>query len=293
MKQEPIHEHINFSSANTGAKINKYLAHTKSYCGMLNFKKPLLLLLIAVFCTAPTYADCAGTGLSVFPNGPVIRQNSIFMVEGYAESQNVILELNKKHNIYLKIGKKRVKLLVTEICVGQFFLTQAILKPETELEAGVEYTMHIDDLPEYERFNKYNNATHKYEQVKYKVIKGKDLDRPKISSRSMELKKTLVQYGCGPAIHVVFTNPSKDQSDIIVKTTVKNLKTGKETTYYIKPDRDKIKVGHEMCSGAFDFDGDFYEVEFSYMDASGNITVWTGERIKFTKPLKETDHNDE
>ena len=50
-----------------------------------------------------------------------------------------------------------------------------------------------------------------------------------------------------------------------------------------------------MCSGAFDFEenSNNYEVEFSFMDASGNLTSWTGERIKFTKPTKETNHNDE
>jgi hypothetical protein len=48
-----------------------------------------------------------------------------------------------------------------------------------------------------------------------------------------ELKKTLVHYGCGPSTHVVFSNPVKDNSDIIVKTTVKDLKTGNETTYQI------------------------------------------------------------
>jgi hypothetical protein len=63
------------------------------------------------------------------------------------------------------------------------------------------------------------------------------------------------------------------------------VKTGKETSYYIVPDSDKIYVGHGMCSGAFVFDeGNNYELEFTFMDASGNFTSWTGERIKFTKP---------
>jgi hypothetical protein len=256
--------------------------------------KQLLTLILGLFCTATVYADCAGTGLWIFPSGQTIKQNSIFVLDGYAESQNVILSLNKKHNIYLKSGNKKIKLLVTEICVGQFYLTQAVLKPETELEAGLEYTMYIDSLPEYESFNKYNRTTQKYEPVTYKVVAGKDTEKPILSGRPKELKKTLVHYGCGPSIHVVFSKPAKDQSDIIIKTTVKNLETGKETTYYIEPDGDKIKVGHGMCSGAFDFDdSNNYEVDFSFMDASGNLTIWTGERIKFTKPTKTTNYDDE
>ncbi len=76
---------------------------------------------------------------------------------------------------------------------------------------------------------------------------------------------------------------------MLIKTTVKNLKTGKETTYYIQPEEGKINVGHDMCSGAFDFDdSENYEVGFSFMDASGNLTEWTGDRIKFTKPTPDS-----
>jgi hypothetical protein len=252
--------------------------------------KYLLTLIIGLFSAVSVYADCAGSGLWVFPNRPTINQNSIFIINGYAESQNVILALNKKHNIYLKSGQKKVRLLIVEICVGQYYLTQAVLKPETELETGLEYTMCIDNLSEYESLNRYNKTSNKYESVMYKVFAEKDNEKPQLSSKPKELSKTLVEYGCGPSIHVVFSNPAKDKSDIVIKTTVKNLKTGKETTYYIEPDGNKIKVGHDMCSGAFDFDqSNNYEVEFSFMDASGNFATWTGERIKFTKPTKLTN----
>lgn len=257
--------------------------------------KQLLTIIIGLFWTATVYAECGMNGLSIFPNGQTIKQNSIFILDGYAESQKVVLGLNKKHDIYLKNGNKRIKLLVAEICVGQFNLTQAILKPETELEAGLEYTMYIDSLPEYESFNKYNTTTRKYEPVTYKVIAERDNERPKLTAKPKELKKTLVHFGCGPSIHVVFSNSAKDSSEIIVKTTVKDLKTGKETTYYIQPNGDKIYVGHGMCSGAFDFEGknNNYEVEFSFMDASANLTAWIGERIKFSKPTKETNYDAE
>ena len=43
-----------------------------------------------------------------------------------------------------------------------------------------------------------------------------------------------------------------------------------------------------MCSGAFEFEDDIqYEVDFTFMDASGNQTQMGGERIKFTKPKNE------
>lgn len=255
--------------------------------------KQVLVLIISLFCTASVYADCAVTGLWVFPNGPTIKQNSIFVLNGYADSQNIIRKLNKKHLVYLKAGEKKINLLVIEICVGQYYLTQALLKPETELEAGIEYTLHIDELPKYESLSRYNKRIGRDESVTYRVVAEKDGEKPKLLSKSKEIKKTLIQYGCGPSIHVVFSNPAKDKSDMLVKTTVKNLNTGRETTFYIEPDGDKIKVGHGMCSGAFNFDdGNEYEVEFSFMDASGNLTA-PGKRIRFTRPTVETGEDSE
>ncbi len=121
--------------------------------------RQLLTVILGLTWSATVYADCAGAGLWIFPSGHTVKENPIFVLEGYAESQHVILGLNKKHSIYLKSGMRRVKLFVTEICVGQFHVTQAVLKPEAELEAGRQYTMFIENLPVYERFQRYNNAT--------------------------------------------------------------------------------------------------------------------------------------
>lgn len=252
---------------------------------MCNYIKQILILLITCFWAGTVYSDCGGTGLYVFPSGKAIKQNTIFILEGYAESQHIILGLNKKHHIYLKSGNNKVRLIVTEIYKGQFYLTQALLKPETELVAGLEYTMHIDSLPEYESFNHYNDKTKSYEPIKYNVVAGIDNVKPLFTSVPKEIDKLYLHYGCGPAMSVDFDFPVKDSSEVTIKTTVKNLKSGVETTYFIAPQNNQIVVGHGMCSGAFTFDeSNDYEVEFSFMDASGNLTSWVGDRIKFTKP---------
>ena len=256
---------------------------------MCNFMKQILSILIGLLWTATVYAECAGTALWVFPSSQTIKQNTIFILDGYAESQNVILGLNKKHDIYLKSGNKKVKLIVTGIYTGQFYLTQALLKPETELVAGVEYTMFIDSLPEYDRFTRYNDKTKLYEPIKYKVVAGIDNDKPLLTSVPKEIDKSYIRFGCGPAMSVDFDFPVTDSSEVTIKTTVKNIKSRIETTYFIMPRNNQIIVGHGMCSGAFTFDeSNDYEVEFSFMDSSGNQTSWVGDRIKFTKP---TDKN--
>lgn len=251
--------------------------------------KKLISFIMCLFVSVSVYAICRSNMLSIFPSGQTIKQNSVFILDGYANSQDIILNLNTKHNIYLLSGNKKIKLIVSEIYVGQYRLTQAMLKPETELEAGLEYTMHIDSLPVRERFNRYNNVTKEYEPVTYKVIAGRDNEKPQLSQKPSVVNKTFVYFACGPSIHVVFSNPATDSSEIIVKTTVKNLKSGKETTYFIEPNGDKIEVGRGMCSGAFNFDdSNDYEVEFSFMDGCGNLKKWKGKRIKFSKPTKRT-----
>ncbi len=243
--------------------------------------KKLIIICLSILYSISTFAMCESSNLSVFPQDETINQNSIFVLEGYGSSQTIILGLNKKYNVYLKSNNKKIKLLVTEICIGQFKLTQAILKPETLLEAGVEYLMYIDNLPLSESLP--NNVVHKY-----KVSFKKDTIKPEVKTNPKEVSKSYELYDCGPSVHVVFNNTAKDNSKILVKTTVKNLKTAKETVYYILPDGDKLNVGHGMCSGAFYFDeSNDYEIEFSFMDASGNITNWEGQRIKFTRPISE------
>jgi hypothetical protein len=248
----------------------------------------LLTIALALICaTAAAQAMCASSRLAVFPNGSTIGRHPIFVLEGYANSQKVITGLNKQYAIYLQSGRSRVRLMVRNVYVGDFRLTQALLYPESELTVGLDYTLHIDSLPDGERVNR---MTRYQDSVTYKVIAENDTQSPRLISQPEEVAKTLAFFGCGPATHVVFSNPAHDESEIIVKTTVRNVHSGKETTYLIVPDSNKIRVGHGMCSGAFTFDGTHeYEVEFTFMDAAGNITPWSTERIRFTKPTKESD----
>ena len=255
--------------------------------------KTVISTIIILFLTAYVYADCESNGLSVFPTGKTLRQNSIIVIEGYGDSQTIISDLNKKYPVYLKSGEKKVCLKVIETCIGQYHLTQAVLKPDTLLEAGLDYEIQIDNLPEFESLNRYNSETKEWEPIKFKVTSGNDTEEPFVSSIPKETEKKLYYYGCGPSTHVVFKSVVKDSSEIIIKTTVTNMKSGIECTYYIQPNKNKIEVGHGMCSGAFIFDdGLKYEVSFSFMDASGNMTNWKGKKIKFTKPTRQSTDNE-
>lgn len=261
---------------------------------MYSFMNKIFLIFFGLFFSITLHAECTMSGLSIFPHSGSISKNQIFVIEGYSMSQQTILGLNKKYSIYLKSGNKKIKLIVTELCIGQYNLTQVIVKPEELLEMGKEYTIIIDSLPKFERLHQINTLTKKYEPFKYTVKTDVDTQSPKVNGNPFELKKKFAQYGCGPSMYVVFSNPAKDQSPLLVKTSVKNLLTGHTATYYLLPKDEQIKVGHDMCSGAFDFDeSEFYEVSFSFMDSSGNITKWDGPGIRFSKPTIANSQKEE
>lgn len=216
------------------------------------------------------------------------------MIEGFATSQKIITSLNKEYKIYLQSGNQKINLKVTETLIGDFQLTQAILKPEFPLEIGKEYILKIDNLPKYETVNKFYNYNIASKPIIYKVTSNVDIEKPIIAKKPYELKKSYISYGCGPEANVIFSFLANDSSQLLVKTKFKNLVTNKATTFYLLPKDNKLLVGYGMCAGAFKYDKNLaYEVEFNFMDSSGNITRWDREGIKFTKPTEANQDDGE
>ena len=248
--------------------------------------KKVIQILILLLSTVDGFSKCSSSGLYFWPSGQTINENSIFVIDGYATSQKIITGLGTTYKVYLKSDGQVVNLKVQETLVGQFRMTQAILRPETKLTIGATYELIIENLPEYQEVYRYSSSTnYKKEKVKWTVVAGQDTVAPVWSMTPKFTEGSYQMYGCGPAINAFFSYSATDNSEILIKTVVKNLSTGIETTYYLKPDSNSVAVGHGMCSGAFTFDNsDDFEVEFSLFDASGNITTWTGDRIKFKRP---------
>jgi hypothetical protein len=248
-----------------------------------HLSKSTLLLIVSVLLGLPSFADCAGGGIEVFPKGSSVSPNSIFILEGYANSQQIIHGLGTQYQAYLVSGDTKIRLVVTEVCEGGFDLTQALLKPEALLQPGLKYTLQVDSIPTLTR---YNPESRKHEAITYHVLAALDTVSPLVSSRPKEIGKSIEHFGCGPAVYVDFSNPASDKSELLVKTTVLNLTTKQETTYYLQPKDGEISIGHGMCSGEFYLEsGTQFEVEFTFVDASGNAAPWSGNRIRFTPPV--------
>lgn len=249
-----------------------------------------LLLLILPFLA---YADCSINGIWVFPGKSEIRTNSLFVITGYAKSQQIITQLNTRYNAYLFDGAEKVPLVVTETYAGGFQLTQAVLKPQRALLANHSYKLIIENLPESEKVMRYDETNYKTGTAEYLVLDSDDIQAPSFSKDAKEIHKAFVLYGCGPAVYVVFNCPISDQSEYLVKATVKNLKSGAANTFYVSPVKNQLRIGHGMCSGAFTFEQDAsYAVSFTIMDASGNTVEWTKKPVPFAVPTLKNSKRD-
>ena len=250
--------------------------------------KELLILISILLTSLGAKADCDLRRMEFWPTGSSISENSLIVIDAYQLSNQIILQLNQKHPIYLKFGDLKVHLKVKEILVGEAGLTQTILLPTKALIPGLVYQLYIDNIPENEMpsTSNWNPKSGKYEFPKWKVIKGRDIEKPSWILKPVESKKTFIHYGCGPEYYVHFLFQAFDQSEILIRTSVTSVSTNKTIVFYLKPENNEVlKVGRGMCGGAFDFnDGDNFEVTFDIIDANGNITKWSGDKIIFTKP---------
>ena len=263
--------------------------------------KSLFLMLFLAFFVPQMKADCLWDGFSVFITQNDSKQMPIIVLQGYGGSQPVIFELNKKYPIYLKHGRKKIKLVVKEINVGQFMLTQVILVAEEKLVIGQEYTIIVDNLPKEQKLHRFDTKMPLNQVEKFVAGAEKDVNndfKALFASNPKEIGKDFVMFGCGPAMHVTFDLANKNQVSttksigVLVKTTVKNLKTNKESTYYLQTSNNQISVGHGMCEGAFVFDAESeYEVKFALTDFSKDTKIWESQAVKFTSPTEKNTKN--
>jgi hypothetical protein len=239
----------------------------------------MLLTSVAILCKA----DCTSYGVRIFPKAGAIATNSIFIVQGYAKSQKLIENLNVKNAICVCTEKDTVPLIVQKIITSPYALTQAICKPARKLQAKRLYQLIVDNLTDREFELLQENKTF------WTVSDWSDTTKPQWLMAPSVKSKEAFMYGCGPAEYVNFCTSFSDSLPIVVHTKVKNLLNKDVSEFYLFPDSNRIRVGHGMCSGAFDFGGsDKFEAIFTLMDASGNLSEPTAP-IEFVSPSFITD----
>jgi hypothetical protein len=246
----------------------------------------LLFILLFLASFEQCYSFCLPKMITAWPETKSISENSLFLITGYSLSQDIVKSLNEKYPIYLKQGSKKIRLKLEGTYIGEYNVTQTILRPEEKLEFGKEYTVHIDNIPNSEpQLGTWNENKKKYDPLVYKVKMHADTVAPAWIKSPIELEKSFIYFGCGPDIHVSYGAEIKDESEFLIRATVTNLTTSTTTTFFLDLYENTISVGHGMCSGGFDLEkGKEFEVSFDLFDSSGNITKWAGEKIRFTPP---------
>ncbi|SMB98348.1 hypothetical protein SAMN00120144_1061 [Hymenobacter roseosalivarius DSM 11622] len=107
--------------------------------------KLTLILLVALSVASIAQAKCYTSGFEFWPITKTIKQNSIFLIDGYADSQEIITGLGFTYKVYLRSGAQQIPLIVQQLLVGQVSLTQALLKPQRALDTGKQYELVIED----------------------------------------------------------------------------------------------------------------------------------------------------
>ena len=96
------------------------------------------------------FAECSYRGMYFYPSTKEISLNSVFIIEGYADSQKTINSF-KGRSIYLESESgELIELNLQEILTGKMNLTQAIFCPASELKPNTTYFLKYADQTENE-----------------------------------------------------------------------------------------------------------------------------------------------
>jgi hypothetical protein len=230
----------------------------------------------SLFAVQIGYAKCFSSRIDVVFSTTQLNKNSIFLLEFFGESRDIIPGLNTKYPVYLESKQHKIPLIVTETLKGEFAVTQVLFKADGVLEPGKNYELYIGNLPEH-------RSAPRSAVFNFSISPMADTIRPLFDQVPVEINRSIDYLGCGPARWIYFRLSYRDQSPTLVKTKVKDRITGKTTEWYVPVKNGIVKIGHGMCSGGFYFEGNQFSISFALMDISGNSSAYAPETY-FTKP---------
>lgn len=237
----------------------------------------LFLLVFPAFC----FADCNDFGISIFPKSKFITSDTKFIITGYLRGQAVILQLNKKHDVYLTDGIDTISMVISETNVGAKGVTQAVLIAKTKLRTSHFYKLIIADV--YKGFlpNPDGEGCQDFHSSIYEAVDANPTN--KFRNSKVRIRGQLdEEFGCGPASNIIFTHQIPDALPFIVKATVVDKRENTTKIFYEENFEGKIYLGYGMCSGAFVFAQDAaYAVTFEFWDHNGHLIYASPTPLEF------------
>lgn len=217
-------------------------------------------------------AKCTINGMQFFPRQKNISLNPMFIIEGYDRSQSTI-ESFKKRTVYLESNTgETIALELCEILSGQMRVTQAVFKPTARLEPNTTYFLKYSNQTkrESEEMFQRHPETGEREKVYWQTSVSQSSPSLNTDLNISYEKSEVIAYGCGPSTHAIFKVSPKDNEKIWYRTEVKELSSGKKTTFYIREWKGRLHVGHGMCGGPFTFKrSGKYHVRFTLVNTDG------------------------
>ena len=243
----------------------------------MDIMKKIIFLLLMTFGIQTVFAECTSRGMKFFPSKKEISLNSMFIIQGYADSEKTVNSF-KHRTVYLESEQgELIELKLQEILKGEMLITQAIFNPVSILKPNTIYFLKYTDQTEDEVKEKMRYNGKRDDRVFWKTTDKISVDELN-PNLALEFERTEVEhYGCGPEANAIFKIKNKPEAEVWYKTEVIEMKTHKKVVYYIKESNGTLNVGHGMCSGAFEFKRKGkYKVRFTAMNIDG-------------KSLKKTD----
>lgn len=232
-------------------------------------------------------ADCTSSKMSFYPLEENISRNSMFIIEGYAMSIKTIKTFNNR-KVYLQSESgELVELKLQEILFSQMNLAQAIFIPSKTLQSNTKYFLKYENQTEKETSDMLSRF-HREKRPIYWTTTTEKNNQSFSTVVSATYKSSFVeQYGCGPAVYAVFDVKNDPSKQTWYKTELLDLTTNTKKTYYIRSNKNKLSVGHGMCSGAFSFNQKgTYKVRFTPINSDGKAATTT-DWISFKSPFSE------
>ena len=244
----------------------------------------IMMVALALLC-GESSAKCAARSIHVWPQSGRVPINAIFVVEGYMRDQ-VLVENVASCELMLVSASDRLCLIPDRTYIGEFHVSQVILRPERTLTFGATYALSIsEDSP---RASEWTSSRYFYEareSLKWTADLPKDELAPEWLGDPEVINAEIVEYGCGPAIGADIQVRAKDESPTMALATIIGRETKSARSYLMPVDEDVAFVGHGMCSGGFDLaPGAEYRATVTIIDVAGNIAESPPKEVKFTIP---------
>lgn len=247
------------------------------------------LSLLAVLLPRLALADCSDWSVSVWPPlGRPLPANGQLIIEGYGELQEQVSRITERSpRLVADEDEDEVPLELIAVYRGEKRLTQAVLQPERPLKPGMRYTLRLK-----------KPASTKVPVLRAEISsKGDtlamawtaapaDLTPPRWHEAPRATGQKVVQFGCGPASHVDVSAAVEDESaQVQVLAEVRRAEGGEPVRFRLTPSHQQVRLGHGMCSGAFELQEDVrYSVRLVAVDMAGNESPAPGGELLIQGP---------